>query len=719
MVLSAGLLAVPAMSRSGASSAEKADSTTGKKSASQMPTGAKCPPAARVDSTVDVLHGVSVPDPYRWLEDQQSPETRAWIDAENACTRAALDKVPGRAQIAARLAALMKVESFGLPIERRGLYFFSKRAADQDLSILYLRRGLTGKDEVLVDPLPMSPDHTTSVEFLDVSRDGSLVAYHIRAGGQDESTAHFLRIGAPGTAPQMLPDALPRAVYFGFSIAPNNRDVYYSRTTAAGPRVFHHVMGTDAASDAEIFGKGYGPEKIIGADLSDDGRYLLLSLFYGSGSSRSELYFKDLKTNGAVQPIVNDLDSLFYGGIRGGHIYIQTNWGAPKWRIFRADPGSPERSHWKELVPESDAAIESFGLYGGKVYAQYVRNAAAQIKLFGADGKAEGEMALPALGSVSGSSGDWASANIFINFESYNIPASVYRYDLGSRALESWAAPKVPFDSAEYSVQQVWYPSKDGTKIPMFLFGKKGAERSPSTPVLMHGYGGFDISTTPAFSPLSAAWVEAGGIYADANIRGGGEFGEAWHKAGMMEKKQTVFDDFAAAAEWLEANHYTSAPKMSIIGRSNGGLLMGAMLTQRPDLFQAVVCGYPLLDMLRYQKFLVGSYWVPEYGSADDAEQFKYLIRYSPYHNVKAGADYPAVLFITGDNDTRVAPLHARKMAARLQAAERDNAGGAGRPILLLYDTKSGHSGGRPVSNLIEENTDILAFLFAELDVKK
>jgi prolyl oligopeptidase len=668
----------------------------------------KCPPPTRKDDTVETIHGVQVADPYRWLEEQNSPETRSWIDAQDRCTDAALDSEPGRAQITKRLTELMKVDSFGPPIERNGSYFFRKRRSDQDLFVIYKRNGLQGSDEVLVDPHAMSADHSTSVNLMDVSRDGSLAAYNIRAGGQDEVTVHFVDTQTR----KELPDQLPNANYFALSIQPDNRGVYYARTTPNGPRVYHHVMGFAAARDTEMFGKGNGPEKMISTILSEDGRYLLIDLIYGTGSTRTEIYFQDVKNGGAVKPIVNDLDSVFNGEIEGGALFLSTNWRAPHWHVFRIDLQNPARNSWKEIVPETDTAIDSVGLFGGKIFVQYVRNAASQVKMFDTDGKPAGEIALPALGTVAENSGAWSLQSAFLDFQSFNIPDSIYRYDMRTGKLEAWAAPKVPLDSSAYTVEQVWYESKDKTRVPMFLFNKKDLKRDGARPIWLTGYGGFDVNNTPHFYEPAVEWADAGGIYALAILRGGGEFGEAWHKAGMTQKKQTVFDDFISAEEWLIASGYTNSKKLAIIGGSNGGLLVGAALTQRPELEQAVVCSYPLLDMLRYQKFMDGPLWVPEYGSADDPAQFKYLYSYSPYHQVKQGVKYPAVLFITGDGDTRVAPLHARKMAARLQAATASD-----NPILLLYDTKSGHSGGRPLGKLIEERTNIVSFLFSELGV--
>jgi prolyl oligopeptidase len=667
-----------------------------------------CPPQTRVDRTVETIHGVSVADPYRWLENQDNPETRSWIDAQDRCTEAILNSAPGRTQITKRLTELMKVDSFELPIERNGLYFFSKRRSDQDLFVLYERKGVQGADQVLLDPHSMSADHSTSVGFLDVSRDGSLVAYSVRTGGQDEVTVHFL----DATIRKELPDQLPAADYFSLSIQPDDRGVYYSRTTPEGPRVYHHLIGSAATTDTQVFGKGYGPEKIIGSQLSEDGHYLLIEVSYGSGSSRSELFFADLQNGGAIQPVVSDLDSIFHGEIEDGELYIQTNWKAPKWRILRVNLQKPARDTWKEVVPETDRAIDRVGLFGGKLFVQYVRDATSQVKIFEPDGRPAGEIALPGPGSVAGKSGSWDQQSVFLDFQSFNVPETLYRYDLKAAKLATWATPVVPFKEEAYTVEQVWYPSKDKTRIPMFLFYKKGLKRDGARPTLLTGYGGFNVNITPFFDSTAAAWADSGGIFALPNLRGGGEFGDEWHKAGMMERKQTVFDDFISAAEWLIANGYTNSKKLGIEGGSNGGLLVGAALTQRPELFQAVVCQYPLLDMVRYQKFMGGPWWVPEYGSADDPAQFKYIYAYSPYHNVKKGENYPAVLLVTGDGDTRVAPLHARKMAARLQAASASD-----RPILLLYDTKSGHSGGRPLNKRVEELADILSFLFLQLGV--
>ena len=656
-----------------------------------------------------MMHGVEIADPYRWLEDQQSPETRAWIDAQNKYTRAFLDTWPGRAALKRRLTELIKVETIDVPGERNGRYFFKRRAADQDQGVLYMRVGAEGKDEVLVDPNPLSPDKNISVGFEDVSKDGTLVAYSLRHGGEDETMVHLLEAGTRTE----LPDRLPKRLYFSFSIKPDKSGLYYSWAAPEGPRLSYHATGSDPTKDRELFGKNYGPDKIIGCELSEDGRYLTVHVFYGSAAEQTEVYFQDLEKQGPIRPLVNDIPARFLGEVGGDHIFLHTNWKAPKGRILEAALGNPAREDWREIVPESDAAIESLSLAGGKLFVKYTRNASSQVKVFDASGAHVRDIDLPMIGSTDTVSGRWTSKEAFYEFTSFPIPRRIYRCDTDSGQQSVWAETHVPIHGENFEVKQVWYTSKDKTRIPMFLMYRKGIKLTGNNPTLLTGYGGFNVNETPYFSASSALWAEQGGIFAEPNLRGGGEFGEAWHHAGMLEKKQNVFDDFNAAAEWLVNNHYTQPSKLSILGGSNGGLLVGAALTQRPDLFQAVVCGHPLLDMLRYEKFMEAQWWLSEYGSADNPEQFKYLAAYSPYQNVKAGTKYPAVLLMTGDGDTRVDPLHARKMAARLQAATASD-----RPVLLHYDTQAGHSAGLPVSKRIEQIVDSTEFLMWQLQVR-
>jgi len=668
----------------------------------------KCPPATRIDSVKDTYGTTAVADPYRWLEDQESAETRAWIDAEQKCTEAALSGLPGRAQITKRLGELLHTDSFEIPVERGGRYFFRKRLAGQELFLLYVRLSPFAPDEVLVDPLPWTADHSASVTLENISRDGKFVIYGRRDGGQDEITPRILNVETK----QPLPDAFRKALYESLELAPGNKTVYYSLVTPEGPRAYVHQIGDDPAKDSMIFGKDLAKDKGLGLQLSEDGHYLLYFVSFGSGSEQTEIYVQNVRENGSVIPAVSNEKAVFYPALAGDHFLIHTNWKAPQWRVFSASFDAPQQDHWRELIPQSDVHLETIAASGGKIIGQYTLNASSELKVFDAGGKVESRIALPSLGTVGAISGRWESPELFFSFESFDAAQSIFRYDVKQLKSEVWAKDKVQIDSSSFNIDQVWYSSKDGTRVPMFLFYKKGIKPDGSNPVLLYAYGGFDVSETPSYRPVPLVWVEHGGIYAVANIRGGGEFGEEWHRAGMFEKKQTVFDDFFAAAEFLISNKYTTASRLAIIGGSNGGLLMGASVTQRPELFQAVVCAYPLLDMLRFHKFLLGPYWVSEYGSADNPDQFKYIYAYSPYQHVVDGTQYPSILFVTGDGDTRVAPLHARKMAARLQAAN-----GSARPILLLYDTKSGHSGGRPVNKIIEEDTDILSYLFWQLRI--
>jgi prolyl oligopeptidase len=666
------------------------------------------PPETRVDDVQETLFGVELHDPYRWLEDQKSPETRSWIDAQNAHSHALLDKVSGREALKKRLEELLNVDSLGLPTERGGRYFFTKRAKGQDLFVICVRRSRTGADEVLVDPHPLSPDKSVSVTLMDVSLDGRLVAYGIRQGGEDEVV---LKLRDVDTG-QDLPDALPKARYAGVSLARDNASLFYARhDRAIGPRVLHHVIGKDPASDKVLFGEGLGPEKQIGASLSEDGRYLYLVVYHGSAPKKTEVYFREAASEGPFVTVVNDLDAKFLPDVAGDTMYLQTDWQAPNGRILAVDLKQPARERWRELVPTSEATIQAFSLAGGQVFVNTLENVASRVRIYGSDGTRRGEITFPSIGTVGGVAGRWEGDEAFFSFKSFHIPETVYRYSIKAGSQSVWARPDVPIDSEAFEVHQEWYASKDGTRVPMFLVYRKGLKRDGSSPALLAGYGGFNLSQTPAFSARNALWIERGGVFALPSLRGGGEFGESWHEAGMLARKQNVFDDFIAAAEWLIQNGYTSREKLAIRGGSNGGLLVGAALTQRPDLFAAVVCEYPLLDMLRYHKFLVARFWVPEYGSSEDKTGFEVLRAYSPYQNVKPGTKYPSVLFVTGDSDTRVDPLHARKMTALVQARS------TGGPTLLLYDTKSGHSAGKPVSKDVEELTDQLSFLFWRLGV--
>jgi prolyl oligopeptidase len=665
-------------------------------------------PESRRDDVKEVIHGVEIADPYRWLEDRKSPETQAWIEAQNKYTESLLSKIPGREALRRRLTELLKVDTLTLPRERHGRYFFARRGADQDLFVIYMRQGEDGKDQVLIDPHALSPDHTTSVNLQDVSEDGTLLAYGLRQGGQDEEQIHFFDVNER----KDLPDLLPKADYFSVDLQPDGKGVYYVRfKRETGPRVFYHVMGTDPSKDKLIFGEQYGPDKIIVTYLSEHGRYLLIEVAYGSAADKVEVYVQDVGKGGPIRPVVNDLHARFDGQVAGHTLYLLTNWKAPRNRILSVDlAGDVTREHWHELIAQSDAVIDSFSPVGGELLVSYLQNVTSRVAAYAPDGTRLRDIPLPALGTAAGTRGRWSSKEAFLAYGSYHIPYTIYRLDLAKKTESVWARQKVPVDSSQFEVKQAWFESKDKTRVPMFLVYRKGLKLDASNPVFMTGYGGFNVSNTPWFSATAVSWAEQGGVYAEVNLRGGGEFGETWHKAGMLEKKQNVFNDFIAAAEWLVQNRYTNPQKIAIEGGSNGGLLVGAMITQRPDLFRAAMCAYPLLDMLRYDKFLVARFWVPEYGSAEDAAQFKYLYAYSPYQHVKRGTKYPAVIFLTGDSDTRVDPLHARKMTALMQWATASE-----HPVLLRYDTTGGHSGGRSVTKQIDETTDGLIFLYWQL----
>jgi prolyl oligopeptidase len=668
------------------------------------------PPETRVAPVEETLHGVTLTDPYRWLEDQAAPETRAWIDAENAYTESVIGPIPGKDRIERRLTELIKIDIVSVPFTRGGRQFYSRRRADQEQAILYVKKG-DGPEEVLVDPHGLSPDHSASANFQDVSPDGRLLAYGVRQGGQDEVEVRLMDVDS-----RQALESLPKARYSGVAIAADKASLYYSRVTPEGPRVYRHRIG-GAQMDEELFGSGYGPEKIIGAELSGDGRYLLVSVLHGSAATKTELYVQEIGKGTPLRPVVNDVDAVFSGEIGGDTLFLRTNWKAPNSRVMAVDlhdPSPSTRERWREIVPEGKSPINAIRVAGGQLFVTRIEDVQPRVQAYTPAGKAVRDVPLPGIGSTTGINGAWDQDEAFFQFSSLSQPQTIYRYRVSSGATDVWARLDVPVGKDGVEVRQVFFTSKDGTRVPMFVAHRKGLTLDGKRPTLLTAYGGFNQPQLPAFSARATFWIENGGVYALANLRGGGEYGEAWHHAGMLEKKQNVFDDFIAAAEWLVSAKYASPETLAISGGSNGGLLVGAAMTQRPELFRAVVCSYPLLDMVRYHRFLVARYWVPEYGSSDDPGQLGFLRAYSPYHNVKKGVRYPAVLFITGDGDTRVAPLHARKMAALMQAS---TGSGPDRPVLLHYDTKAGHSGGLPASKQIEDLTQEMQFLFWQLGV--
>jgi len=702
---------------------------------STVPSGLAGPPKAKVAPVEDTVQGHKIVDRYRYLEDPNDPDTKLYVEQEFNYTRALLDPLPGRDKINARLSQLLEIGTVGTPQMGGKYYFHTRREGSQNQPILYVREGVNGGlnddpnrdglnrgDRVLVDVNRMSTDGTVALDWWFAAEDGKYVAYGTSASGSEEST---LRIVESATG-KVLPDTIDRTRFASVAWMKDSSAFYYTRNPKKGEvpdgeevyhvKVFYHQIGSDPAHDPLIFGEGRKPQDVPSVTLSEDDRWLLIDV--GEGWTKTEMYLQDLQSKNPPLEITTGKDFLYGADFFAGKLYITTNEDAPHFRVFVADATNPKRENWKELIPQTDAVLQGASVTGGKLLTQYEHNVTSELKLFGLDGKKLADIPLPAIGSVFSASGRYDRNEIFFGFQSFTVPPSIYRVALTDVKSALWAKVDAPpIDPSAYEVQQVWYTSKDGTKVPMFVVSKKGIEKNGKNPTLLTGYGGFNISMTPTFDRSMFLWMEHGGIYAVANLRGGSEFGEDWHRAGMLEKKQSVFDDFIAAAEYLIAQKYTDRDRLAISGGSNGGLLMGAMITQRPDLFRAVVCQVPLLDMLRYQNFQIAKLWIPEYGSADDAKQFDWLYAYSPYHHVKPGQEYPAILFMTGDTDTRVDPMHAKKMAALMQA-EAKNGASKERPILLRIETKAGHGQGKPVAKQIEERTDMYSFLFWQLGIK-
>ena len=696
-------------------------------------------PKVKKDDTVDTIYGHRIPDPYRWLEDANSPDTKQYVHDELAYTRSILDPLPGREQIGRRLRDLLSIGTIGTPQIGGTYYFYTRREGKQNQPVLYVREGVSGKDRELVDVNQLAADGTIALDWRYASHDGKYVAYGTSPSGSEMSTLYVIET-ATG---ELLPDKIERTRAASLAWKVDDSGFYYTRYPQGGEvpegqemynrRVFYHALGTNPSTDLLIFGKELGPEDWPNVDLSDDGRWLLISV--EQGWTKTDLYLQDLKSGKPPLRITEGKNFLYGGSIYKGELYILTNENAPRFRVMKVSAENPARANWRELIPQSEAVLKSSGIINGKLIALYEKNATSQVDIFNTDGQFLSHVHLPGIGAVDGIGGNWDSRDMFVHFESFTVPQSVYRMDftpaekklnVNDRAAtitgfeppvlwEKVDAPSV--DPNAYEVKQVWFTSKDGTRVPMFVFDKKGLALNGHNPTLLTGYGGFNVSLTPDFVPDRYLWLEHGGVFAVANLRGGSEFGEDWHRAGMLDKKQNAFDDFIAAAEYLISAKYTDKNHLAIRGGSNGGLLMGAAFTQRPDLFRAVVCQVPLLDMLRYQNFQIAKLWIPEYGSADNRQQFEWLYAYSPYQHVKPGTEYPAILFMTADTDTRVDPMHAKKMAALMQA-EAKNGARRERPILLRIETKAGHGAGKPIAKQIEEGVDIYSFLMWQLGMK-
>ena len=669
------------------------------------------PPEARRIPITDDYFGTKITDDYRWLEDAKSPETQAFIHDENTYTDRYMQQARIRPEIGNDLLGLVQVSSWTLPFLRGDEYFFTKRLAGEGQASIYVRKGWTGRDKRLVDPAQLSRDPNTSVELMAVSPNGELLAYGVREGGADETAVHILDVKTGKT----FPDRIASAVHWSVSFSPDGTGIYYTVTDKRGSRLYLHKLGAFTEEQDELVfgnefrGEDLGPNDLLFATVTDDGHYLVVEVDHGVPARRADIVFRDLrKPRSYFEVLTWGIDSRFKAIEDGGAWYVLTDYKAPNGCIYRADPGiMPEA--WTTIIPEGPDPIEDFSIVGGKMYVERLNDVKPETAIYSLAGKQLGTVDFDGIGTVSTVQGRTSDRFGFVSFESFIVPPTFYRLDTMTGKRELFAQTRTIFDSSQYELKQVFYKSKDGTRIPMFIAGKKGLKQDGTERLLMTGYGGFDVSETPEWDPMFAWWMAQGGWFALPNLRGGGEYGEKWHRAGMFANKQNVFDDFYAAAKYLISNKYTSPVHFAIYGRSNGGLLMGAAITQQPDLFSAVVCGYPLLDMLRYQKFEQGPHWVTEYGSSDNEVQFEYLVKYSPYQNVKAGTAYPAVLFFTGSDDTRVDPLHARKMTALLQASSS-----SGRPILLHYGMAGGHSAGVDVEQQVQDDTDMLTFLWTE-----
>ena len=680
------------------------------------------PPATEKNPVTDNYFGTKITDDYRWLEDAKSAETRDFIEQQMTYTDRYLKQAKVRPEFAESLDGLVRVTSWSTPIQRGDSYFFMKRLSSEEQASIYVRHGWAapktpsakmpdaGKDVRLIDPAALSRDTNTSVSIVDVSKAGDFLAYGVRQGGADEEEVHFRNLKTGKT----LEDMLPSDRYNSVSFAPDLSGVYYARFTHKGSLLYFHKFGTRPSVDVLLFGREFHSEllgelDLVGSEITDDGRYLVVEISRGVPARRVDIVYRDLhKPESTFQILVWGFDSRFSANWANGDWYVQTDYSSPNGRILKAIPGvAPEA--WETVVPEGKDVIDGFNIVGGKLFVHRLHDVKSETTIYTLAGKSVGTIAYAGIGSASDLSGRVTDRYGFYSFQSFIQPPTIYRYDTMTGKQEIFAQPKTPFDSSQFQLKQVFFKSKDGTQIPMFIAGKTGLKMDGSERLLMTGYGGFNLSETAAWSPLYAAWMEQGGWFALPNLRAGGEYGETWHKSGMFEKKQNVFDDFYAAAEYLIENKYTSSAHFAITGRSNGGLLMGAAMTQRPELWGAIWCGYPLLDMLRYQKFLFGRLWTTEYGSAENEKDFPYLLKYSPYQNVKAGTKYPAIMFFSGDSDTRVDPLHARKMTPLVQAASS-----SGRPVLLHYSLKGGHSAGVAAAQLIDDYADQLAFLWTE-----
>ena len=677
-------------------------------------------PAARKADQVDDYHGVKVADPYRWLEDLDSQETRTWVEAENKLTFSFLSSIPARTRIKDRLTKLWNYEKYGIPFKEGNCYFYSRNSGLQNQSVLYSVTSIDGEPKVLLDPNTLSTDGTVALSGMNISNNGKLLAYSLSASGSDwqEWRVRDVETGKD------LADDLRWVKFSDASWAHDDSGFFYCRydepqndslkATNYFQKVYFHKLDTPQSDDTLVYERPDQKDWLFGAHVTEDGNYLIISVFQGT-DTKNRIYYKDLRNKDAqVVKLLDNFDAAYsFIGNRGTRFWFQTDLQASRGKIIEIDVNQPARDNWKVIVPESREALQSATFVDQQFVLNYLRDAYTQVRLYDLSGKLVREVQFPGIGSAEGFGGKSTDKETFYSFTGFTTPTTIYRYDTTSGKSSVFREPKVDFNPADFETKQVFYTSKDGTRVPMFLTYKKGLKLDGNNPTYLYGYGGFNVSLSPAFSVGNLVWMELGGVCAQPNLRGGGEYGEEWHQAGMKLKKQNVFDDFIRAGEWLIENKYTSTPKLAIGGGSNGGLLVGAAMTQRPDLFGAAVPQVGVMDMLRFEKFTIGWAWVSDYGSSDNADEFKALYAYSPLHKIKPGTSYPATMVTTADHDDRVWPGHSFKFAATLQAAQAGSA-----PVLIRIETKAGHGAGKPTAKVIEEIADRWSFLVKTLEMK-
>lgn len=667
---------------------------------------------------VDDYHGTKVPDPYRWLEDPDADKTKAWVEAQNQVTFSYLSEIPAREQIKQRLTKLWDYEKYSIPFKEGNRYFYYKNDGLQNQSVLYTLTSLDVEPRVLLDPNGLSEDGTVALSGIAISEDGKLLAYGLSSSGSDwqEWKVRDIETG------EDLSDRLQWIKFSGASWTHDNQGFFYSRYDEPNEatqfedvnyyqKLFYHRLGTPQSEDVLIYHRPDQKEWGFSGGVTEDGKYLIVSVWRGT-DPKNLVFYKDLTDpNAEVVELISEFEAKFsFIDNEGSVFWFQTDLDAPRGRVIGIDTKNPGRDRWQEIIPQAAETLEGVGLLNNQFVTDYLKDARTQIKIFDLSGSFVREVELPGIGSAGGFGGKRYDTETFYSFTGFTAPATIYRYDMVTGESTLFRQPNVDFNPAEYETKQVFYNSKDGTRVPMFITHKKGIELDGNNPTYLYGYGGFNVSLTPSFSVSVLVWMELGGVYAVPNLRGGGEYGEEWHQAGMKQNKQNVFDDFIAAAEWLIDNQYTSPKKLAIGGGSNGGLLVGACMAQRPDLFGAALPAVGVMDMLRFHKFTIGWAWCSEYGTPDNAEDFKTLYAYSPLHNLKPGTAYPATMITTADRDDRVVPAHSFKFAAALQAAHAGE-----NPVVIRIETKAGHGAGKPTAKIIEESADKWAFLVRSL----